>query len=425
MTKPKLQVEAVVFYWFLLALMPQCSVWASGLGAPRSNTDAIAQEQARTVEDNNQPRRQRGPGRIYTGRYAAVLGAVHNIKCRMEEPCVIRFEPGEAVMEVRLDDLNWQKVVVNRGEGDKHISELQLKPMGPDLQAYMEVDTVHGVYEFEIFSVASERNKNSGVEVVAYYPGTPIAVPCPVLRRCVIELEPGEEILNENKIIAADLSSWKIETTFWGAAENRVMAITVQRRPGSDDFDAGVIVTTNRRMYNLVVKAAKDNNGPTVIKFWYPQQAVATFKTRAELKREQAQQKSKQQQATVGDADTLDFLYCVMPKDPDNPPRWLPETVYNNGKFTYIKFPEEVRHRAIPTFVAIDRFGDAIQVRDRWKTKQLTYVVDKLVDRGKLHIGTGRKAEEVWIYKGECREEHLRVEWGVHSKANRYRGLQP
>jgi type IV secretion system protein VirB9 len=66
----------------------------------------------------------------------------------------------------------------------------------------------------------------------------------------------------------------------------------------------------------------------------------------------------------------------------------MPETVFDDGAKTYIRFPAIAAHVELPPLFVIGADGEAQLVN--YRVRGQTYVVDQLFERGELRLGSQR-----------------------------------
>ncbi len=198
---------------------------------------------------------------------------------------------------------------------------------------------------------------------------------CAPLRICSIVLEPGETVLD---LLSGDTQHWQ---TFELATGPGASTPIVGVRPMVDfelsdtcDKTTNLVITTDRRIYDVVLELppctpeqAADANPQRPyhrqLSFYYPDDLVKRWHTRAELRALQQQARIDHQPAPepapapttlapVG-IENLNWRYRVRARRGWKPLRklfkrsprfvWRPQAVFDDGIRTYIKLPPEAR----------------------------------------------------------------------------------
>ncbi len=190
---------------------------------------------------------------------------------------------------------------------------------------------------------------------------------CAPLRICSIVLEPGETVLD---LLSGDTQHWQtFELATGPGGSTPIVAV----RPMVDfelsdtcDKTTNLVITTDRRIYDVVLELPpctheqeSDANPQRPyhrqLSFYYPDDLLKRWHTRAELRALQEQAHAEQEplpEATTlapAGVDSLNWRYRVRSRRGWNPfkrsPRfpWRPHAVFDDGVRTYIALPPEAR----------------------------------------------------------------------------------
>lgn len=206
---------------------------------------------------------------------------------------------------------------------------------------------------------------------------------CQPYRITDIALEPGELVL-ENPFLS-ESQVWEI-----GAGVSRKNGQDVQHfylKPDMSGLITSLIIITDRRIYNLLLKSFKDCYMP-MVEFEYPNTMPYTIKTDAM----NGINKMKNDGSTV-DPKYLSFDY-KMKYSLFKKPIWLPKRVYDDGRRTYIQLDETVLHMESP--VLFNKNNDRINYR----VDKNLIIIDELIDKVTLRRGK----EKVVITKKTYKE---------------------
>jgi type IV secretion system protein VirB9 len=226
---------------------------------------------------------------------------------------------------------------------------------------------------------------------------------CAPLRVCTIELEPGERVLDD---VAGDRTRWAIDF-----AEGPKEAPLVIVKPLGCDYTTNLMVSTDRRVYHFTLdaapcKGADEGENPDLpytryVKFYYPDDFVRRHPrqpaeggantTLATMAGGRGGSVSAAANADTGmevrDLADLHFKYRVQ-RDRGFP--WKPLQVFDNGRTTCIRIPEEAYRRDLPVLYELDDRGEYAMIN--YVIRDGCYMVARVLDRMVLVIGdaTGR-----------------------------------
>ncbi len=209
---------------------------------------------------------------------------------------------------------------------------------------------------------------------------------CTPLQMCAVRLQPGEVV---NAIAFGDSTRWKHTLSVFGSGNAEVAVIAV--RPLESGLMTNMIVTTDRRIYTILLKAARKEWMP-FISFHYPDD------TEKMLEQYRAQRQKAEYSSTLSNGmnvANLDFGFRI---GGDNVP-WKPIRVYSDGAKTYIEF-ESLGNEA-PALVEL---GDEGGIFSDPETKVVNYrligkryVVDGVPKLIGLISGVGNSQKKVTI----------------------------
>ncbi len=203
---------------------------------------------------------------------------------------------------------------------------------------------------------------------------------CAPLRICSIVLEDGEIVLD---VLSGDTQHWQtFELTTGPGGSTPVVGV----RPMVDfefaetcDKSTNLVITTDRRVYDIQLELppcsqseASDPNPHRPyhrrLSFYYPDDLVRSWHTRAELRALQEQMLAEQQAsapptllAPTSGVESLNWDYRVRSGrrnllEPRFP--WRPQAVFDDGERTYIRLPPEARD--LPAVFEVTGGEDAV-----------------------------------------------------------------
>lgn len=213
------------------------------------------------------------------------------------------------------------------------------------------------------------------------------AVVCAPLYVCDIALQPGETV---NNVQIGDAVRWKVTPAVSGAGVHQRTHVIV--KPIDIGLTTNLIVTTDRRAYNLKLVSRRDDWMPA-LSFSYPEDEQAQW---AALNAQKAREEAATILPDTGQTLTkLDFGYRIKGDRPD----WRPLRVYSDGRQTFIQFPASMHHGEAPALVAIG--DDKKEQLVNYRVIGDRYVVDKVLSRAVLLSGVGRRQTKVELVREE------------------------
>lgn len=213
-------------------------------------------------------------------------------------------------------------------------------------------------------------------------------ITCAVMQICDIQLQTGE---NVNSVHLGDTARWQVEPAITGnGAFQRVHVII---KPLDVGLDTTLIVTTDRRSYNLRLRSHRTKFMPK-ISFTYPEESLAKFNT---IKRIESQQIERETMPVTREyLGDLNFNYGIEGKA-----KWKPIRVYNDGVKTIIQMPESMSQTESPTLLVV-RENDAVfssdeEIMVNYRVQNGRYIVDTVFDKAIMIAGVGRNQTKVTI----------------------------
>ncbi len=224
-----------------------------------------------------------------------------------------------------------------------------------------------------------------------YMPGAMYTIYCAPMKITDITLQPGEKIIST---AAGDTLRWQLSQTYSGTGPQMVQHILV--KPNASALENTIVVTTNRRVYHLLLDSTKDGTYMMSVKWHYPGSMVSysgdnspngpvAGSTNTDTESHSASSGSPY----ALDLSKLDFGY-KFGLIKGSRPAWYPVRVFNNGRQTFIEFPKKFYADGTPMlFVANNnnQYGTMIN----WRLKGRYMIVDTLFKKARLQTGVKSK----------------------------------
>jgi type IV secretion system protein VirB9 len=206
----------------------------------------------------------------------------------------------------------------------------------------------------------------------AYEPGSLYQVYASPMRVTDLALEPGEKVVGQPA--SGDVVRWVLALgkSMQGGLEQQHIYL----KPTRAELDTNLAINTDRRSYLLELHSYADTY-MAAVQWRYPQEEIARLATEAS---EAARQ--EQNAAPIVSLDGLCFDYTIHVES--GQPRWTPVQVFDDGRRTFIRFPQAMLVREAPAlFVLRDKQTQLVNYRMRGDF----YVVDRLIDSAELRVG--------------------------------------
>jgi P-type conjugative transfer protein TrbG len=215
-------------------------------------------------------------------------------------------------------------------------------------------------------------------QTFAYVPGGLYQVYAAVGRVTDIKLQEGETLSDMGAVAAGDTVRWIIGEAASGSGSGKRTHILV--KPTDPGIVTNLVINTNRRTYHVELRATPSTYMASVT--WsYPQDELIAIQARAA----DAVAQEATPIANGLDAEKLNFAYKVT----GDRPAWRPAQVFDDGKKSYILFPEAIGQSELPPLFLLGEKGQAELVNYRVSGRYM--IVDRLFDRAELRLGTKKQ----------------------------------
>jgi len=188
-----------------------------------------------------------------------------------------------------------------------------------------------------------------------------------------LALQPGEALI---AVASGDTARWIIGDTTSGSGEGKRTHILV--KPFSTGLTTNLVITTDRRTYHVRLRSTAQT-AMVALSWIYPQDELLALR-KASAAAEQA--------APVAaglSVEQLSFNYRIDGERPS----WRPTRAFDDGRQTYIEFPESLGVGEAPPLFLIGPNKQAELVNYRVRGRY--YVVDRIFDVAELRLGTKKQ----------------------------------
>ena len=206
------------------------------------------------------------------------------------------------------------------------------------------------------------------------------------LRASDLRLEPGEKIAEAPFI--SDSERWIIGAGV--SFENGSPVQHIYVKPTETRLEASLIINTDRRVYHVILRSFTDIHMP-MVRWRYPNTAPRNFiqnyeKPSTNDSSNTPSVSTNSLQVNIS-PESLSFNYKIT--HGFGKPSWIPELVYDDGKKTYIAFPDKVLPNVMPT--VFEERNNVLNYRVAGKV----IIIDKLIERITVKI----ERKEILIQK--------------------------
>lgn len=211
---------------------------------------------------------------------------------------------------------------------------------------------------------------------------------CKPLYACDVTLQPGERV---KQVDVGDAVRWLVKPSVSGSGTTMTTHLII--KPSEADLNSNMVVTTDRRIYNIQLISKSDNWMPSVA-FYYPEDSQAQWAAYYE-KQEREQKQERKLSPIVPSIEVAKAIPTY--RLSGDKPSWRPVKVYADDAKTYIQFPASVKNDEAPVLVVLGPNNNEQLVNYRMLEDR--YVVDKIVTHAALISGVGRHQQKVEIVR--------------------------
>ncbi|MCX7586303.1 P-type conjugative transfer protein TrbG [Phenylobacterium sp. 58.2.17] len=202
-----------------------------------------------------------------------------------------------------------------------------------------------------------------------------------------LALQPGEQLVGEGALAAGDTTRWIIGETRSGSGPD--LRVHVLIKPTQKGLTTNLVINTDRRTYHLELRSTAGAY-LAAARWRYP---VDEARAQAVVRAQEAERRAEQaKHAQIPPSVTLNFAYRIEGRAP-----WRPLRVYDDGRQTFIEFPDAVAHGELPPVFLKGPGGDLELVNFRVVAGRM--VLDRLIDVAELRLHQGRKLQSVRLVR--------------------------
>ena len=220
---------------------------------------------------------------------------------------------------------------------------------------------------------ASQAIAARGKMLFTYADGGIYELQAATFRQTAIELQPGEVLTGRDLPTAGDTARWTLAITRTGTAPAESVVLIV--KPLEADLETNMTVTTNRRIYNIVLKSTEHTYMP-LVGWVYPQDEARAAQSLVE----HVNDAESQSEPLAVAPDKLNFNCAVS----GSKVVWKPLRVYDDGTRTYLQMSPDMNSYEAPAMFVIEKSQPLLV---NYRVKHSVYIVDRLFEQGQLRVG--------------------------------------
>lgn len=204
----------------------------------------------------------------------------------------------------------------------------------------------------------------------------------------VISLEPGEKFTN---VSSGDPQRWDYTVATSGQGSDAQQQILI--KPHMPHIATNLVITTDRRLYNLRLVSSEQGIPTRNVQFWYPEKMMTQVNA---VTAKEANNGVIDTQSVVN-VDQMNFGYNIRSTGGgfrSTSPAWKPIQVFDDGIHTFIQFPTNVAQDNLPAMWVLENGQQSVI---NYRAKPPFFVVDKIFKQAILAMGVGNKKQQVTI----------------------------
>ena len=251
-------------------------------------------------------------------------------------------------------------------------------PMQDKRRLEAELRTVNSALKVRQVTDSNTQRANQAIAargkmLFTYADGGIYELQAATFRQAAIELQPGEVLTGRDLPTAGDTARWTLAITRTGTAPAESVVLIV--KPLEADLETNMTITTNRRIYNIVLKST-DHTYMPLVGWVYPQDEARA----AQSVVERASEVESQSEPLAVAPDKLNFNCATS----GSKVVWKPIRVYDDGTRTYLQMSPEMNSYEAPAMFVIEKSQPLLV---NYRVKHSVYIVDRLFEQGQLRVG--------------------------------------
>lgn len=246
---------------------------------------------------------------------------------------------------------------------------------GKDKESEKEVTGRDAVRKIMKDSIVSLKDYTGGMSIFDYDGNYQYPLFTKKLALTTIILN-NDEVMTTEDVYLSDSKSWEITGDVWSSDDGERQLIMV--KPLANSLETDMLVVTSKRLYKFILYSTTNDYQP-MVKFRYPtERKFITSKTK----------KSNPMALNTSygeiDMDKVSMNYVIKVPVFQKKVDWVPELVYDDGAFTYIRLPKIVLQKEYPVFY---EENNNIVNYELHPNEHNLVIINKLIEKVTLRIG--------------------------------------
>lgn len=220
---------------------------------------------------------------------------------------------------------------------------------------------------------------------IAYQANQQPIIKAAPFQETVVSLEAGEHFTS---ISSGDPSRWSYAVATSGSGNQQQQNVLI--KPSFPNISTNMVITTDKRIYNIRLISSQQEKITRSVSFWYPEEMM----TAARNSRTRQLREGADPALCEVNLSHLNFNYSISSPFFSRTPSWKPTRVFDDGTHTYIEFPTTLNKRDMPVLFVQE--GNEQQLVN-YHVKSPHFVVDKIFHTAVLVMGVGSAQSKITI----------------------------
>jgi type IV secretion system protein TrbG len=270
-----------------------------------------------------------------------------------------------------------QLMPIPRPGSKKSHQELAKKPQTP-MQVVKEAND-------QAMVKPTEQGYFNSVMTYEYMPGAVYVLYTAPLNITDIMFQPGEKIISYS---SGDTTRWTVAKTRSGSGDSSRAHLVI--KPQKPSLENTLLVTTDKRVYHLVLFSTHNNTYMVAVNWNYPEDFLGSSGMNIDDSFDPGQMLND---TLTLDMTSLNFNYQFGMLKGDKP-AWFPLRVFSSDRQTFIEFSKEFKSSQMPMlYVKTDNGQYATMVN--WRLLGRFMVIDQVVSQAQLIMGIEKTGQTI------------------------------
>lgn len=189
----------------------------------------------------------------------------------------------------------------------------------------------------------------------------------------------NDEVMTTDDVFLSDSKTWEITGDVWPGEDGERQLIMI--KPLKEGLETDMLVVTNKRLYKFILYSTKNDYQP-MVRFKYKEERHFITSNTKKAKPEKVVTAYEQ-----ADPDLISYNYKIQIPIFQKNKSLVPDLVYDDGSFTYIRLNEEVLQKDMP--VIYENGRDIVNYELHPYVHNLL-IINKLVTKVTIRLGKNK-----------------------------------